>query len=127
MNYQLILEMAILYGIAIYFHRHQGSHLAYIKIGEVTLNPILVFILWVYNITFLPWLALIFIGYKNNWKLPLIILLCAQIISMVLVSLEIKLNLQKNAALISLFGIFVIPISLILLIVLSNNIAIVNL
>ena len=117
MDYEVILIMSILYGIATYFHRHQGSHLFNIKSGKVTLNPLLVLILWSYNISFLPWLFLIFIGFKTIWYLPLIILGLSQIISLSLVSIEMKINYKNNdvinGALVSLLGIPMIPLCLI--------------
>jgi hypothetical protein len=118
--------MSILYGISTYFHRHQGSHLVHIKSGEVTLNPILVFILWSYNITFLPWLFLIFIGFKTTWYLPLIVLGLSQAISLSLVSIEMKLNYKNNGiingALVSILGIIVVPLTLIPLLFLFPNV-----
>ncbi len=121
MQYETILLMSIFYGIAAYFHRHQGTHLTQIKSGQVTLNTILVLILWSYNITFLPWLALIYIGYKTIWYFPVIILFLSQVVSFFSVSLERKFN--WNGALISLMGIIFIPIALIFLIYLSTSLS----
>ncbi|CAM8393625.1 hypothetical protein MCEMHM7_01072 [Candidatus Methylopumilus planktonicus] len=123
MQYETILLMSILYGIAAYFHRHQGTHLTQIKSRQVTLNPVLVFILWFYNITFLPWLALIYIGYKTIWYYPVIILFLSQFVSFLSISLERKFN--WNGALISLTGVVLIPIVLILLIYLSSSLIVV--
>lgn len=110
--------MILLYGIATFFHRHQGSHLAYIKLseteyvkgGRVTIDPLLILILWLYNVTLLPWLVLIFIGFKTVWYYSVIVLLASQIVSFGLSAVEMRSKL--NGALISLFGIIVIPLAL---------------
>lgn len=108
--------MTIFYGISTYFHGHQASHLIYLKeghqrnVGRVTLNPLLVLILWLYHITHLPWLILIFIGYKTIWYYPLIIILFSQIVRFGLVAIEMRLKI--NGAIISLVGIVVIPVTL---------------
>ena len=119
MNFQTLLIMSILYGITIFFWGHQGSHLAWIKAREASLNILLVLILYIYHITFLPWLALIYIGYKTLWYYPVIILALAQVIRLFLVSIEMRF--KWNGALISLTGILVIPISLIALILQLPN------
>ena len=120
MNYTTILLMTLLYGITTYFHGHQGSHLFNIKNGRATLNPLFLIILWAYNVTFLPWAVLIFIGYKTFWYYPVIILVLSQIVRFSLVSLETTLKIHKNAWMISLIGIVAIPISLLFLIYLSK-------
>lgn len=115
MPYQTLILMSLLYGISAFFNRHQASHLVYIKegdqkgVGRVTLNPMLILILWVYHLPW-SWLILILIGLKTFWYYPVIILLISQVLSFILVGIEMKLKL--NGALLSLFGIIVIPIAL---------------
>ena len=125
MNYQAFVLMIILYGISTYFHGHQGSHLTYIKeghqrqFGRVTLNPLLILILQIYNITMLPWLVLIIIGITTVWFYPIIIILFSQIVRFSLTGIEMRLKV--NGALISLTGIFVIPVTLYFMYLLSQN------
>ena len=102
----------VLYAFAAYLHGHQGSHLAYIKAGNAVLNPYLVFILWIYNITFLPWAALIWLGYKTIWYLPFGVLLGSLLIRPMLISIEQRTGLVKHAWAVSLMGIFFIPLCL---------------
>ncbi len=123
--YQTFILIIVLYGISTFFHGHQASHLTYIKeghqphVGRVTLNPLLILILWLYHITHLPWLILIIIGYRTIWYYPLIIILLSQIVRFSLVAIEMRLKI--NGALISLVGIVVIPITLYFVYFLSGN------
>lgn len=125
MNYQVFVLMIILYGISTYFHGHQGSHLTYIKeghqrqFGRVTLNPLLILILQIYNITMLPWVVLIIIGITTVWFYPIIIILFSQVVRFSLTGIEMRLKV--NGALISLTGIFVIPVTLYFVYFLSQN------
>lgn len=107
-----LIEGALLYSLAAHLHGHQGSHLAHIKTGNDTLNSYLVFILWIYNITFLPWLALIWLGYKTVWYLPFAVLIGSLLIRPMLFSIEQRTGLVKHAWAISLLGIPLIPIFL---------------
>lgn len=120
---ELFFIIVLLYGVATYFHGHQGSHLAYIKIGEAVLNPFLTFVLWFYHITFLPWLAMIWLGYKTIWYYPLIVILAAQIVRFALVLIQDNLGLTQKAAFISLFGIVAIPAALVGIVILIPEIA----
>lgn len=119
MTFQILLLMSILYGITTYFHGHQGSHLTHNHFGDAPLNPFLVLILNIYIRLFFPWLILLYIGYKTHWSYPVIILVISQVIRLILISIQRKLD--WNGALISLTGILVIPITSILLIVLTFN------
>lgn len=125
MYYQTFILMILLYGISTFFHGHQASHLTYIKegqqpyVGRVSLNPLLVSVLWLYHICHLPWLVLIIIGYQTVWFYPIIILLLSQIVRFGLVAIEMRFKI--NGALISLVGIVVIPITLYFVFFLSRN------
>ncbi len=116
MPYQAIILMTIFYGISTFFDGHQASHLFYIKeghqphYGRVTLNPLLVLILWFYQIAHLPWLILIIIGYETTWYYPIIVILLSQIVRFSLVAIEMRLKI--NGALISLAGILIMPLTL---------------
>jgi len=59
--------IAVLYSLVAYLHGHQGSHLAAIKSRRAELNPVLLFVLLAYNwLFFVPWLLLVWYGYKNS-------------------------------------------------------------
>lgn len=120
---QIFLIIVLLYGVAAYFHGHQGSHLAYIKIGEAVLNPFITLVLWIYHITFLPWLTMIWLGYKTVWYYPIIVILAAQAVRFALVLIQDNLGLTSKAAYISLLGIVAIPTALAGIIIIAPEIA----
>jgi hypothetical protein len=115
--------ITLLYGISAYFHRHQGSHLVAIRDGKASLNPVLVRVMQGFNLTFLPWLLMLWVAFETVWYYPILIILISQIISFGLVFIETKFNLAKSAWLISLIGVLAIPLCLsaIILIVLSSH------
>ena len=109
------LLITLLYGITDYFHRHQGSHLFAIRDGKATLNPFIVKIMQIFNLSFLPWLVLLWVAYKTVWYYPIAIILFSQIVSFGMVFLESKLNLTKSAWAISLLGLIAIPLCLMII------------
>jgi hypothetical protein len=119
---QTFLIIVLLYGVAVYFHGHQASHLTYIKIGQATLNPFLVLVLWIYHITFLPWLAMIWLGYKTIWYYPLMVIIGAQIVRAILIAYQSDMGLAQRAAYISLIGIIAIPVTLAGIVMMIPNI-----
>ena len=119
---QTFLYIVLLYGMAVYFDGHQASHLMYIKEKRGDLNPTLTFILSLYAISHLPWLVLIWVGYRTTWYYPLVVILFAQLVRLVLISIQDKLDLTKDAWAISLLGLVAIPVSLICIILIISNV-----
>jgi hypothetical protein len=119
---QAFFFVVLLYGVAVYFDGHQASHLMYMRAREEYLNPSIHFTLVLYSASHMPWLVLIWMWYKTTWHFPLAVMLFAQLVRLALVSIQDKLNLTKDAAVISLLGIIVIPICLISIIFIFNNI-----
>lgn len=119
---QTFLYIVLLYGMAVYFDGHQSSHLMYIKEKRGDLNPTLTFILSLYAISHLPWLVLIWVGYRTTWYYPLVVILFAQPVRLALISIQDKLDLTQDAWAISLLGLIAIPFSLIGIILIISNV-----
>jgi len=118
---QVFLIQTLLYGTVSYFYGHQGSHLASVRSGQSRLNPLLVKILWLYNITFLPWLVLIWLGFHIVWYYPVAILIASFIPRLILISIEMKMGWTSNAWAISLIGIVTIPLGLACMLYLASR------
>ena len=119
---QTFLYIVLLYGMAVYFDGHQASHLMYIKEKRGDLNPTLTFILSLYAISHLPWLVLIWVGYRTTWYYPLVVILFAQPVRLALISIQDKLDLTQDAWAISLLGLIAIPFSLFLIFLVIFNV-----
>ena len=114
--------IVLLYGIASYFYGHQASHLMHIRAGQAELNPTLTLILSIYGVLYLPWLVLLWIGYSTTWYFPLLVMLFSLPVRLALISIQSNLNLTKDAWAISLIGIVTVPIALLTIIFIVNNI-----
>jgi hypothetical protein len=102
--------IVIMYSGATFLHGHQGSHLAYLKIGSATLNPILILPMWIYNITFPFVLFSAWIAYKVSWKYSLLIIGMSFILRLVWTGIASATGANRNAWALSLLGIPVIPV-----------------
>lgn len=102
--------IAIMYSLLAYFHGHQGSHIAAIKSGQAKLNPVLLWILLVYNwLFFVPWLFLIWYGYKTIWWYAVGVFVIGWVFRLVWTKIGMVTGIIKNAWSISLIGIPIIP------------------
>lgn len=91
------LTLAILASLAFYFAMHQGSHLAYLSVNRVQLNPTLSLLMSIERIA-VP-IFLIWYGFKTVWYYPLLLSVIIFPGAIVLVSIEKALRLTKGRGL----------------------------
>src|SRR5437879_537507 len=112
--------ITVMYSIVAYLHGHQGSHLVAIKSGQATLNPILLGILRGYNwLLFMPWLFLIWYGYKTVWWYAVGAFVIAWVFRLLWTKIGVVTGAIKNAWAISLVGIPIIPVLLLVMVKLT--------
>jgi hypothetical protein len=106
--------IAIMYSLVAYFHGHQGSHVVAVRLGGAELSPVLTNVLngygWLYPIS---WLFLIWYGYKTIWWYAASVFVFGFVFRLLWTKLEMASGLIRNAWLISLVGIPVIPLLLV--------------
>jgi hypothetical protein len=102
--------IALTYSVIAYLYGHQGSHLVAIKFGTAALNPMLLVVLLVYNwLFFVPWLLLIWYGYKTVWWYAVRAFLVSWVFRLIWTKIAMITGLVKNAWALSLIGIPAIP------------------
>jgi hypothetical protein len=110
----------MMYSVLAYVHGHQGSHIAAIVSGQATLNPLFLWILLVYNwLFFVPWLFLIWFGYKTSWWYAVGALAIGFVFRLLWTKIGIVTGAIKDAWAISLIGIPIIPVLLLFMVKLT--------
>ena len=105
------LMLVILASTAFYFMMHQGSHLAYFNADfRVKLNPTLTLLMSIEQYA-IP-IFLIWYGFKTVWYYPLLLVAICFPGTIVLVMIEKALKLHRNAWVISIAGILLVPLLL---------------
>jgi hypothetical protein len=106
--------ISVMYSLVTYVHGHQGSHLVAIQSGNAELNPVLTFILVVYNwLAPVSWVFIFWYAFKTVWWYAVGVLVIGFIFRLIWTKLEVVSGLVKNAWVISLVGIPTIPLLLV--------------
>lgn len=99
----------VVYAFVAWINGHQIGHIQYLKIGQATLDPWLVtpMVLGIW----IGMLFLIWYGYQTHWYYAVFLVCFSYLVRPFLVTIERRIGLTKQASMISMSGIVIVPIA----------------